>query len=213
MGIHFCCHEVNAIYGSAFGWIIGNLCGLLIQAIDRRLLPIRFILQSRNIPFVCRRLRHGIIDSSQCGVHARAIADFPSHLQRTRFHIITGNRGPADGSHIFQLLAVSRELRGFVLQSGDLAFIRGDTVSSGKQITLICFLSKRVIQGNPLSLQVSYVFHQANGSITNRGFKSCYFPLYVPYASFQCCNRSRIRLGCQLRCNCGCISFITQLIL
>ena len=131
MGIHFCCHEVNAIYGSAFGWIIGNLCGLLIQAIDRRLLPIRFILQSSNIRLVCRRLRHRSLDVSQCGGHARAIADSPSHLQRACFHISTRNRGPADGSHIFQLLAVRRELVGFVLQSGDLAFIRGDTVSSG----------------------------------------------------------------------------------
>ena len=82
---------------------------------------------------------------------------------------------------------------GFPLQFGDVAFIRGDTVSSGHQITLICFSSNRVIQ-------IIYVFHQSTGSITNRGFKSCYFPLYVPYASFQCCN-------------CGCISFITQLTL
>ena len=93
------------------GCIIRNLCGLLIQAIDRRLLPIRFRLQIGNFPCVCRRLLHGIIDISQCGDHARVIADSPSHLQRTCFH----------GSHIGQLRAVRRELRGFVLQIGDLA--------------------------------------------------------------------------------------------
>ena len=124
--------EFNAIYGSAFGCIIENLRGLRIQVI--------------NSCRVCPRLRHGSLDISQCGGHARAIADYPSHLQRARFHVITGNLGSTDGSHTFQLLAVSRELTGFVLQSGDLAFIRGDTVSSGKQITLIRFISKRGIQ-------------------------------------------------------------------
>ena len=119
------------MYGSAFGCIIGNLCGLLIQAIDRRLLPIRFILQSSNIRLVCRRLRHRSLDVSQCGGHARAIADSPSHLQRARFHIITGNRGTTDGSHIGQFLAVTREVHGLLLQIGDVAFIRGDTGSSG----------------------------------------------------------------------------------
>ena len=176
------------------GCIIRNLCGLLIQAIDRRLLPIRFRLQIGNIPCVCRRLRHGIIDFSQCGGHARAIADCPSHLQRARFHVITGNLGSTDGSHAVQLRTVIRELRGLRLQSGDVAFIRADTVSSCIQTTLICFISKRVSQITPLSLQVSYVFHQSAGSITNLGFKSCYFPLYATYASFQRCNCSLIRL-------------------
>ena len=119
------------------GCIIGNLCGLLIQAIDRRLLPIRFRLQSgnirfvfRNIRLVCIRLLHGRIDISQCGVHG-AIADFPSHLQRTCVHGSTGNRGSTDGSHTGQLHTVIRELGGLLLQSCDVAFIRGDTVSSG----------------------------------------------------------------------------------
>ena len=103
------------------GCIIGNLCGLLIQAIDRRLLLIRFRLQIGNFPCVCRRLLHGIIDISQCGGHARAIADYPSHLQRARFHVITGNLGSTDGSHTGQLLAVRRELVGLLLQIGDLA--------------------------------------------------------------------------------------------
>ena len=148
------------------GCIIGNLCGLLIQAIDRRLLPIRFRLQIGNILFVFHRLRHGRIDFLQCGGHARVIADYPSHLQRARFHISTGNRGTADGSHIFQLLAVSRELTGFVPQIGDVAFIRGDTLSSCIQTTLICFSSKRGIQS-------CYVVHQSTGSITNLGCKIC----------------------------------------
>ena len=172
------------------GCIIANLCGLLIQAIDRRLLPIRFRLQIGNIPFVCLRLRHGRIDLRQCGVHG-AIADLPSHLQRTCVHGSTGNRGSTDGSHTGQLHTVIRELGGLLLQSCDVAFIRGDTVSSGHQITLICFSSKLGIH---LILQVIYVFHQSVGSITNLGFKSCYFPLYAPYASIQCCNRTRIRL-------------------
>ena len=160
------------------GCIIGNLCGLLIQAIDRRLLPIRFRLQIGNILFVFHRLRHGRIDFLQCGGHARAIADFLLHRQHVRFHISTRN-----GSHALQLRAVSRELLSLLLQIGD--FLIGCT-----QISLIRFFSK-------LGIQVSHVFHQSAGSITNLGFKSCYFPLYVPYASIQCCNRSLIRLVCQ----------------
>ena len=187
MGIHFCCLELNLIYGSAFGCIIGYLRGFLIQLTDRRLLTIRCRLQSVNIIFVCHRLLHGRIDSIQCGGHARAIADSPSHLQRTCSH----------GSHAVQLRTVIRELRGLRLQSGDVAFIRADTVSSGIQIILICFTSKRVIQIIPLSLQVIYGFHQSDGSITNRGFKSCYFPLYIPYASIQCCNRILICFAVQ----------------
>ena len=119
---------------------------------------------------------------------------------------------------------------GFPLQFGDVAFIRGDTVSSGHQITLICFSSNR-------GIQIIYVFHQSAGSITNLAFKSCYFPLYATYASFQCCNRSHVRFIChicrhsildfsfpgssqiaqvsirfavQCRCNCGFISFATH---
>ena len=120
------------------GYIIVNLCGLRIQAINRRLLIIRCRLQSGNIRLVCRRLRHGIIDINQCGVHARAIADCPSHLQRARFHISTRNRGPADGNHIFQLLAVIREVHGLLLQIGDLAI-------GNIQIRFVSFSTKRVI--------------------------------------------------------------------
>ena len=58
------------------------------------------------------------------------------------------------------------------------------------QLNLICFSSKR-------GIQIIYVFHQSAGSITNRSFKNCYFPLYVHYASFQCCNRSLLRFLCQ----------------
>ena len=166
------------------GCIIANLCGLLIQAIDRRLLPIRFRLQIGNIPFVCLRLRHGRIDLRQCGVHVRAIADLPSHLQRACF----------DTVHTGQLRTVRRELRGFRLQSVDVGFIRGDFRFGCIQSTLICFISKRGIQSIPLILQVIYVFHQSAGIITNRVFKSCYFPLYAPYAFSQSCNRILIRL-------------------
>ena len=120
IGIHFCCLEFNLIYGSAFGWIIGYLRGFLLQVINRRLLPIRCPLQSGNILFVFHRLLHGRIDSLQCGVHG-AIADLPSHLQRICFDFV----------HAGQRFAIRRELRGFVLQSGDVAFIRGDTGSSG----------------------------------------------------------------------------------
>ena len=182
MGIHFCCHEVNAIYGSAFGWIIGYLRGSLIQPTDPRLLRIRFRLQIGNIPFVCLCLLHGLIDLRQCGGHARAIADFPSHLQRICF----------DTVHAVQRLAVSRESCGLRLQSGDVGFIRGDFRFGCIQITLICFIPNRGIQIIPLSLQVSYVFHQSAGSITNRGFKSCYV--------FHQSTGSITNLGCKI-CN------------
>ena len=168
-----------------------DIGGLRIQTIDRILLSCSFRLQIINSCRVCRRLLHGIIDISQCGDHARAIADSPSHLQRTCFH----------GSHAVQRRTVRRELRGFVLQSGDVAFIRGDFRFGCIQITLICFISKRVIQSIPLILQLIYFSHQSVGIITNRSFKSCYFPLYAPYASFQCCNRSRVRFICQFTCH------------
>ena len=199
MGIHFCCLELNLIYGSAFGCIIGYLRGFILQPTDPRLLRIRFRLQIGNIPFVCLRLLHGRIDLRQCGIHG-AIADFPSHLQLARIHFSSGNRGSTDGSHIGQLRTVSRELGGLLLQIGDLAFIHGDFRIGCIQTTLICFIPNRGIQIIPLIPQVSYVFHQSAGSITNLAFKSCYFPLYVPYASFQCCNLSRVRLHCNSSC-------------
>ena len=125
------------------GCIIVNLCGFLLQVINRRLLPIRCRLQFANSGLICIRLIHGSLDISQCGGHARAILDRPLHRQHVRFHISTRNRGTADGSHIFQLLAVIREIGGFVLQSG------------------------------PLILQVIYFLHQSAGSITNLGCKIC----------------------------------------
>ena len=190
------------------GCIIVNLCGLRIQAIDSRLLIIRFRLQSGNIRLVFRRLRHGIIDFSQCGGHARAILDLPRHRQLARFHVITGNRGTTDGSHIFQLLAVSRELTGFVLQSGDLAFIRGDTVSSVNQITLIRFSSNR-------GFKAPYTSHQSCNLILIRllchvcrhSFLDFIYPVSSQIAQVSIC------FVTQRRCNCGFISFITQLIL
>ena len=98
------------------GCIIANLCGLLIQAIDRRLLPIRFIPQSSNIRLVCRRLRHGRINSCQCGGHVRAIADLPRHRQRACF----------DTVHAVQRLAISRESYGLAIQGSDIVFVRSD---------------------------------------------------------------------------------------
>ena len=109
--------ESDAINARAKGCIIRDLGGLILQPTDPRL--------------VCTCLIHGIFDIRQCGGHARAIADFPNHLQRARFHISTGNRGSTDGSHTGQRRTVRRELRGLLLQIGDFAFIRGDTVSSG----------------------------------------------------------------------------------
>ena len=144
------------------GWIIGYLRGFILQPTDPRLLRIRFRLQIGNIPFVCIRLLHGRIDIRQCGGHG-AIADLPSHLQRACFDII----------HAVQRLAVSRESCGLRLQSGDVGFIRGDFRFGCIQITLICFIPNRGIQIIPLSLQVSYVFHQSAGSITNLGCKIC----------------------------------------
>ena len=57
-----------------------------------------------------------------------------------------------------------------------------------------------------LRLQISYFFHQSFGRIINRGFKSCYFPLYAPYTYIQSCNRILIRLGVQ-RCR---VRFLCQ---
>ena len=154
---------------------IGNLLGFLIQLIDRRLLLIRCRLQIGNILFVCLRLRHGTLDIRQCGVHG-AIADLPSHLQHICF----------DTVHAVQRLAIIRESCCLLLQIGDFAFIRGDFLFGCIQLSLICFISKCVIQIIPLSLQLIYVFHQSAGIITNRVFKSCYFPRYS-------INRSHIR--------------------
>ena len=180
------------------GCIVGYLRGLRIQAIDRRLLICSCRLQLANSGLICIRLIHGSLDISQCGGHARAILDLPLHRQRLCF----------DTVHAVQRLAIIRESCCLLLQGGDVGFIRGDTVSSGHQSTLICFISKRVIQSNPLSLQFIYVFHQSDGSITNRAFKSCYFPLYAPYASLQSCNRILIRLLCQFRIDISLIRFI-----
>ena len=192
--------NLDTIDGSALlTTIIGNICSPILQIFDGISLPCCCLLQRINSLRICLRLFHRLIDVSQCGCHALAINDLPSHLQRARVHGSTGNRASTDGSHTGQLHTVLRELRGLLLQIGDLAFIRGDTFSSGLQITLICFSSKRVIQIIPLILQVSYVFHQSFGSIPNLGFKSCYFPLYDPYAFVQSCNRILIRLGVQ-RC-------------
>ena len=67
IGIHFCIREFNALYGSAFGWIIGYLRGLRIQTIDRRLLPIRCRLQIGD--FLCISINLSIqlsLCCSQC---------------------------------------------------------------------------------------------------------------------------------------------------
>ena len=73
-------------------------------------------LQFANSVPICIRLIHGSLDISQCGGHARAIADPLLHRQRVCF----------DTVHVVQRLAISRESCGLAIQGSDIVFVRSD---------------------------------------------------------------------------------------